>query len=201
MSNECFFKIPNDMDIINRLLQSIPSNWGWVEGLLVAPEEWFENGKVAQSLSYIIDDLYGVQLGVCKNNNKTKSELLDFMLGKKLAHCIEFKQAGYETRMPSLEDSITVASGLLNVGYRGGLSFYSNCVNNSKSDNRARCDMRFASWNGAPLLEEESGLQPARLHCVWFDGHRGSEEDIAPIVLTCKDLGLEEYEPRANHAA
>jgi hypothetical protein len=200
MSNEYFFKIPDDTDVMTRLLWSIPSDWACVNGILTAPPEWLESGKASTSLGYRVDDNYGVRLDFKRFDEQLCTELPAFLLGEKLAHSIEFNQAGYKSAGPSLDDAIQIAIALLKKGYRGSLSFLSDCLFHRLWDNPARCSMYFQQWHGAPMLEKESGLQPARLHCSWHEEDRGSEALILPILLTCRELGLEEYTPSPDLA-
>ena len=201
MRGELFFKIPNDLEVMAKLVEAIPSHWSWVDGQLRAPKCLIDVGEVEESTGFAVMRFHSIRPTIIgrydedKRRNKDPN-LFAIMLEQKLPGFIMFDEAGYETPEITLELVKRIAAGFLRKGYRGGLHFYSGCYDNSKYNNPAKCSMIFEVWNGGSFSKSgETGMQPARVKIGWESKYCGKEEHIASIVSVCRSLNLCEYIP------
>ena len=202
MRGELFFEIPDDQEVMAKLVEAVPSNWSWVDGGLHAPKILIASGQVEENTGFAVERFHSIHPTIVgsydRNEGKRgKPNLFAIMVEQKLPGFIRFDEAGYDAHIVTLELAKRVAVGFLRKGYRGGLHFYRGCYDNSKYDNPARCGIIFEPWHGAPMRREEAGAQPARVKLEWESRYYGKEEDITPIVAVCRSLNLHEYAPAA----
>lgn len=203
MRGELFFEIPDDQEVVVKLVEAVPSNWSWVDGGLHAPKVLVASGQVEENTGFAVERFYSINPTIIGNYDRNewgkqeKPNLFAIMVEQKLPGFITFNEAGYDEHNIIFELAKRIAIGFLRKGYRGRLRFYQGCYNNKKYDNPARCEMIFKPWHGAPIYREEAGPQPARVKLEWESCYYGKEEDIAPIVAVCRSLNLREYVPTA----
>lgn len=202
MKGELFFEIPDDQEVMVKLVEAIPPNWSWVDGSLHAPKNLVSSGAVQENTGFAVERFHSIHPTIIGSYDRSegkreKPDLFAIMVEQKLPGFINFDEAGYDAHIVTLELAKRVAVGFLRKGYRGCLCFYRGCYDNSKYANPARCSMIFDSWHGTPISREEAGAQPARVKLEWEGRYYGKEEDIAPIVAVCRSLSLREYVPMA----
>ncbi len=195
MSDKLFFEIPDDQEIMVKLVEAIPSNWLWVDGELRASKVLVASGKVEENTGFVVQRFHSVQPTIIGGYNRNEKKcwnpnLYAIMVERKLPGFIRFDEAGYSSPSITLELAKQIAVGFLRKGYRGSLSFYRDCYNNIKYDNPALCEIVFESWHGASKSRAEIGSQSAHIKLEWESRYSGKEDDIAPIVDVCRFLNL-----------
>lgn len=197
MSKKLFFEIPNDQEVKAKLVEAVPNNWTWVNGILRAPQNLVSSGQVVTDTGFAIQrfhDIHPTIVGEHRHDGqgRLKPDLLAILVDRKLPSFIRFDEAGYDPHIVTMELAKKVAVAFLKQGYRGRLDFYNGCHDYSAIDNDGRCYIEFQPWDGAPCIHEEEGLQPARIRLEWFYDRI---DCIEPIISACRSLNLREYEP------
>ncbi len=205
MESELFFEIPDDQEVMVKLIEAMSLEWHWVDGGLHAPESLITSGQADGDTGFMVERFHSIHPTIVGSfvdgGKRKKPNLFAIMVEQKLPGFIRFDEAGYDADVVTLELAKRIATGFLRRGYRGRLLFFRNCHNNNKYDNSARCEMNFEPWHGAPVCGREAGPQPARVKVEWNGRYRDSEEEVAPIVAVCRSLGLREYVPQATATA
>jgi hypothetical protein len=206
MSGKLLFEIPDDQEIMAKLVEAVPSNWSWVDGWLYASDAIIASRQVEEHTGFDLQRFHSINPTITGSydgdkGKRRKPNLLAIIVDQKLPGFIKFDEAGYGADIVTLELAKRIAISFLRKGYRGGLHFYSGCYDNSKYSNPARCSLIFEPWDGAPIEREEAGAQPARVKLEWESRYRGKEETIAPIVAVCRAFNLCEYTPAASAGA
>lgn len=167
MNSDFFFEIPEDSEIMTKLVQAVPSDCGgWIGGQLNAPK--FVNLSISEPVEINTGFLLERACVSIKGNN-IKPNFLAIMLEQKLPGFISF----HGVECSELVKQIIV--GFLRKGYRGGLQFYLDGYNKHTKNGPALCEINF----------EPSGLM---LQCADTDSGKS-------IVATCRSLNLHEYVP------
>lgn len=198
-SNVLFFEIPDNAEVMGRLIQAVPLDWLWVDGVLVAPEMFITSGQAEKDTGYTLQRFHSIQPTIIGNFDSEKGlrnrpNLYAIMVEAKRPGFVIFDEVGLDSDI-SLGAARKIAIGLLVKGYRGSLRFYKNCHNDCKHENPAYCGMVFEPWCG---YYEEAGPQPARVRVEWTGRYGGKEEDIDSIVKVCRALCMKEYKPVAS---
>jgi len=199
MNGQLFFEIPNNQEVMAKLIEAIPSTWSWVDGCLFAPEQFIKSGSALENTGFAIQRFHSIHPTIIgrhdrKKGTTDKPDFFAIMVEQKLPGFVSFDESGYEAPI-TLDLAKRIAIGFLLKGYRGHLSFYKDCYRNSKYDNPARCGMILESWKGGSLDNTEAGKQPARVKLEWEGRYYGKKEDIEPIVAVCRSFNLREYKP------
>ena len=200
MKGELFFEIPDDQEVMAKIVEAVPLSWSWIDGGLRAPSSMVASGQVEENTGFTLQRFHSIHPTIIGRyaggkNERERPNLFAIMVEQKLPGFISFNEAGYDADIITLELAKSVAVGFLRKGYRGGLYFYKDCYDNRKHDNPAYCEIIFQPWQGAPICQEEAGAQPSRVKLRWESRYGGKEEDIAPIVAVCRSLGLSKYTP------
>lgn len=200
MNGEFFFEIPDNREIMARLIEAVPSTWAWVDGALWAPKELVSSGQAIEDTGFELSRFHTIHPTIVggyseTNRQRVKPNLFAIIVEQKLPGFIFFDEAGYQEHLVTMDLSKQVATAYVLKGFGGHLTFYKDCYDNSKYDNPAKCAMSFQPWHGPFALGKEAGEQPARARLQWEGRYRGKEEDIAPIVAVCRSLKLREYTP------
>lgn len=197
MNNQLFFEIPDNQEVMTRLVESVPSNWSWVDGELHAPKHLIDSGQVEENTGFALERAHEIHPTIIGSYDRStgkrrKPNLFAIMVKRKLPGFIKFDEAGFNAHIVTLKLAKAVAVGFIQNGYRGKLHFFKGWDCDDKYDNDARCEMIFEPWHGAPCEREEAGTQPARIQLVW---NRSCErnEDITPIIAACRLLNLRQY--------
>ncbi|RJQ36133.1 hypothetical protein C4552_04200 [Candidatus Parcubacteria bacterium] len=196
------FLIPEgDMFVMLKLVESIPLDWSFVNGRLNAPAQLIATRQAVAGTGLFLSRSHSIRptfIGeTAWDREKQEPDLYAVLALRRLPGFIRFDDAGYQEQLMTLTLARRIAMVYIKYGYRGTLSFYSNCSIDDRSDNEARCELALEPWHGAPFLREEAGDQPARIKLEWRRDSRG-ERRIAPILRACEVLALREYEPAAR---
>ena len=194
MGQILYFEIPDDSEVMVRLVESVPSKWSWIDGSLHASDALVASGVVAGKTGFELSRFHTIHPTIV-GSSKMKADLYAIMVEQKLPAFIRFNEAGYGGEPVTMELSKKVIMAFLRKGYRGWLHFSAGCYDNNKDQNPARCDFAFEKWEGAPFQREESGKQPARLKLGWTEEYCGKARDIEPILSLCRTLNLRQYGP------
>lgn len=201
MNETLFFEIPDDQEVMTKLVESVPSSWSWVNGYLHAPKNLRAAGLVQENTGFILErfhDIHPTIVGDYDGNEgrRKRPDLYAIMVEQKLPSFVAFEHAGFDdSRFLTLALAKRIAIGFLKKGYRGGLRFYSDCYDNKEFDNPAHCNLVFMPREGAPAFNEP-GPQPSRIKVGWDKRYGGKEEDIAVILSVCRGFNLREYIPQ-----
>lgn len=205
MGEKIFFEIPDDVETILKLVESIPSTWSWLDGWLDAPKRLTSSGAAVENTGFRISRFHSIKPTVIGRHNRDGEinpapDLFEILVEQKLPGFIEFDEAGFGRDI--LDHAKSLAAGFLSKGYEGRLDFYMDYDQHrdSKYSNPARCNMIFRPWNGPGLIDEH-GPQPARVKLEWDEKYGGKMEDIWPIADVCRNLGLKEYKPEVQEEA
>ncbi len=201
MKSNLFFEIPDNQEVMAKLVEAVPSDWAWLDGGLRALNTLISSGEVEENTGFALERFHTIRPTIVgsydqSNGKRRIPNLFAIMVEQKLPGFINFNEAGYESRIITLDLAKQIAAGFLRKGYRGSLHFFKDCYNNNKYDNSARCELIFSPWRAPRGWSEEAGPQPARVMLEWESRYGGGEEeDIAPIAGVCRSLNLREYIP------
>ena len=198
MPGKLYFEIPEDSEVMARLVESIPNDWSWVDGTLDASRAPIDAGEVLKNTG-LLCDRFSINRLVVPRDRKEKADLFGILVDRKRPGFVSFREAGYDSHDFPLVLAKQFAAAFLNMAYRGWLTFFLNDYDNNKYDNGARCNFTFQPWTGASMcgMNEEVGPQPPRVKLEWNENYGGQPLDISPIESVCRELGLKEYTPKA----
>jgi hypothetical protein len=191
MKIKLIFEIPGDEAAI-KLIETIPSSWAWLDGVLSAPENLLNAGFVLAETGYNIGRFHNATI-IGHYDNKTQKratpDIGGILVDQKLPEFILFDEAGYDDNFNHLNLAKEIAIGYIKRFYRGVLFFFKDCYDNNKYDNSARCDL---------FLGRIEHGETSRIELAWNDKYRGKQEDIDPILTVCRNLGLKELLPKED---
>lgn len=178
--------------IVPVLVQAVPSDWCWVDGMLQAPPATNPEHPCFDDYSlsgFAIQRFHLIRPTVFAPDGKTELDLVGLLCDRKLPAFVAFEEAGFgETiKFPVARE---IAARYAKSGYRGWLWFYASNHRDRKHDSRARC------WIDFPLGGDEESRrfhEPAGVRLEWDERYGGKREDIEPIHEACLKLGLEPY--------
>lgn len=181
------FEIPNDGETVNRLLESIPEDWTWINGGLSAPENLAKSGEVLKGIVLVLH--HGLNDGqpiIYKGKDPVRipgpSEI---MAEGSMPEGVLFNEAG--SGFFAFRFVKSIATGFVNRGYDGELTFFSDYVDpEGRHRNPAACVLTLQAW-----LErgKRDGVFHGRgVELTWCD----DGESVAAILAAC--TGLREYE-------
>lgn len=203
MEGKRFFEIPNDPEVMALLVEAVPPNWRWMSGGLSPNDSLIASGRVQGDTGFTLQrfhDIHPTIVGVYDKIERRRKapNFYALMVEQKLPGFVLFDDAGLDCTTLPLGVAKQIAAGFIRKGYHDGcLSFWSNDHDNNMDENPARCNLVLRAWQGGSFNGEE-GPQPARIRLDWKSQYGGSEEDVAPIVAVCRQLGLREYTPAAS---
>jgi hypothetical protein len=205
---ELFFEIPDDCEVMAKLIGAVPSSWAWVDGCLWAPPELVASKEAIEDTGFSLSRFHTIHPTIRGKDvfiegqgwTKTNPNLMAILVERKLPGFIVFEEAGYQEPLITMELSKQIAIAYVRKNYGGHLSFYKDCYRNSKYDNPAKCLLTLQPWQGPPISGKEAGDQPARARLEWESRYGGKEKDIEPIIAVCHELNLREYSPMSAAA-
>ena len=179
---------------LGQLIKSIPLNWEGVSARLKAPNELL--GVTRQS--GFIFDRSGFKLqGITEQDETYPPDYNTLFIKKEWPGSVSIDDAGVFSCI-TLDEIRPLIIGYAELGYKGWITFRTKNRNNDANANGAWCEIRPDSWTGAPMLDEESGKQPARIQLGWDQTHGGEAADVMRILETCQLFKLEQYVPSAG---
>ncbi len=197
MIGQFFFEIPNDVEIMAKLVLAVPSNWSWIDGILVAPDELIASGKAIADTGIGIMRFHSISPTIRgRYNPKTGGEydpdLYGILVDQKLPGFVRFDEAGFRTSLPSVSLAQKIAVGYLRKGYCGHLTFFEDCYDSSKYNNPAVCKIVISDQERLSV-EQEGGFQPSSIELEWNTRYGGKQEDVERIATVCRSLELKEF--------
>jgi len=199
-----YFEIPGNVEVMAKLVLSVPQNWASVSGRLLAPLALIAEERAEKNTGFSLGRYHDINPTIVgahdsRNGEEVHPNLFALMVDQKLPGFVNFAEVGLYSEFPTVADAQRIAAGFLRKGYRGGLWFCKSYHDNSSHAISAECHIKFQPWREEFGLSDEFGSQPARIRLDWKSRYSGKEEDIAPIVSVCRALGLREYTPvKAN---
>jgi len=196
-----FFEIPNDTNIMMKLVEVIPNSWSWIDGVLSAPKTLIDSGKAVAGTGYEISRFHSIHptiKGIYRDGKEQKPNLYAMIAEGKLPGFVSFHEAGYDIDI-SFELAKKIAIAYLEKGYRGWLGLYSDCYDNSKYENPAACNIHFKPWEkgrfSVNLSDKNTDDNPPVIEVNWTEKYGGKPELVQPIISLCHSLGLKELVP------
>jgi len=188
MKSELFFEIPNDVEIMVKIIEAIPSDWAWIDGMLVAPKDLIDSGSAKENTGFTLKRFHDIGPTIIGSYNKERNErnhpdLYAIMVEHKLPGFVTFDEAGYECDIATFEVAKRIASGFVRKGYLGSLCFFQDCYANRKHQNPASCWISF---------------KIRKVEIKWHGNYGGKEESVAPIITVCRSLKLKEHAPEKS---
>jgi hypothetical protein len=201
MTTTTFFEIPDDGEKMAKLVEAIPL-WSCMSGALTAPAVLVTSGMALAGTGIELnryDDPGASIVGLRRPDvGRLKPDLEALIVGRMMPGFVTLDMVGYDRNAHTFGQAKRIVCGLLRMGYRGWLSVYNGFHRDNTYDNAARCSIQFAPWNGAPMMDEEAGPQPARMKLEWEPRYGGKKADVVPLETACAALGLRPYRPGAR---
>lgn len=209
MQRKWFFEIPDNQKVMAKLVEAIPSDWLWVEGVLDAPSDLVVSGAALKDTGFVIgyfqpNPSVVAIAGRFNPERVTQREIPDplgILVGKRLPGFVSFERAGYDADVVTLDLAKSIAIGFLRKGYRGRLCFYGTRRGGRRTNKSAECSMIFEPSEGHPEFGDECGPQPARIRVEFLKPEGGTQQDVDSVLDVCRRLGLREYIPRGSAVA
>lgn len=176
--NDIAYELPIDTGALVAIVDSIPSNWSYLNGSLNAPRDLYTPGQVVERTNLILNEE-----GRISQISASGKNLNDLIIKKKSPAIISFNHA--QDQMDTSGEPIAytkqIAAHFIEWGYWGG--FMAVKGNN---DAQAVIDIpKHATKHGKIEL------------C--FDAPTGSKEDLTSIVEVCEQLGLRKVPTSTAH--
>jgi hypothetical protein len=191
------FTLPDDAEVIGRLIQAVPDSWSWLDGVLYVPRRLVDEEHALTETGYILSRFRGVRTelaGKLIPNDGTRKaqrpDLFGFLVERKYPGWLRFDEAGYNDHdeLP-LATAKRLAEGYVKLGYRGLLRFYSDCRDNNKYHNPARFYLEMSP--GDCLVG--TGFAATGIALVsWEKAHGGMQQDVAHVLELCRSLDLKD---------
>ncbi len=186
--------------VLHKVVETIPSTWHSVTGMLYAPQMLVDNGRVLADTGYA----FGAK---CDGTNALRAreqserhdidptiDLAGFVQGKRPAFVSLQSSGAYGKDCAAFVRAKMVTIGYLELGYRGNLDFFRDSYGPA-CDYTARCQLR-----ADPADTKQRPLRPWYLKLEWNEKLSGSRDHVSTIMHACKSLGLSEMalEPQSS---
>lgn len=192
MPGELIYQLPPFSESLAEIVQAVPATWSCVDGLLLAPPSFYENGQVARQtmlivsplgLSHIVDDFW--------EYDPSTFPLEEVSPGK-LFSSFYFSEAGLGNQGFPFEQVRELIARMLRKGYRGEATFFSGYRNNSPFKNPER----FRFTHSPERVGNSQGLFPPHLRLCWDDGYNGRRENLSSLLEIIQRMNLEVLQAR-----
>ncbi len=192
------FALPDEGDILARIIEVIPSSWAWIDGHLDASSALVASGQVAEKSGFDISRWHSIRptIGGPWNHEKNcadRPDLAEILIERKLPRFIRFTEAGFQEHTASFLLAQKVAVHFLRRAYRGWFSISAGCYDNNKHENPAYLEMRCSRTTLSTLFRSNWSLEVG-LHSRFG----GKPEMIGPIIAACQTLGLQPLPAQAE---
>jgi hypothetical protein len=200
MTEKLIYELPEDK--VAKIINSIPSNWRWVDGFLIAPKKLYEEGKIAENTRLKISRFYSIKPTIIGYNDAPFEEeaerkegliapkLTDILLKGKLFSSIHFDEAGFETAEYNIDTVKELAIGFIQKGYKGWIRGYSGYRNNNKYDNPEKLCIS----NSHTEESFDNPAMPPHIELEWDKEYGGKRENLSKIINTIEKFGLKELQ-------
>jgi hypothetical protein len=186
------FLLPEETESRVRLVEAIPSDWGWVDGIIRFPSDQARFRQIAFDTGYAITRFNCSQPAIIGSAIKgstvrRRPDLLGIMVENKLPGFVTFDMAGFGKR----EEFISVreiAASFVRRGYLGWLKFVKSDHRNGRDENPAHCEFRIGP----------NGDEKSEIVLCWEEKFGGEPKDIASILAVCYSANIKSAEPRSQ---
>lgn len=178
------FALPDHDLSLACLIRAVPDGWSWVDGYLQAPASMVESGEASRNIRISLRRFaeHGFELFSNGRDKETGQvihpDLHAFLFERKRPIIVAFDEAGFmRTGGLTLGGMKHIAASFVGMGYRGHLHFFSDCRNNNKYDNPARCELWMVDGDWKIML-------------AYDELHGGRVEDLTDLRNACNRLKL-----------
>lgn len=192
------YELPLDKKVVAGVIDAIPSNWCWIDGVLESPRELREQGKIAESSILYIERFHSIKPTIRGVTNfdispgaegrYTPPNLVDIFANGKYPLRIIFEQAGFQSSPEITIDSAkNIAREFILLGYSGFIS-----VKRAYRHNSPSCTPKtFSIWQEGKQEGRNKNLPPS-VELEWDEEGGGKREHLESIVKQLDNLGLKE---------
>lgn len=192
-SHELIYELPKEKDKLIEIIDSIPSNWSWIDGFLSAPKELYKKDKIAKNTRLYISRWYSInptilgaddvpfekEYGLRKKEEFVIPNLFEVLCERKLFSSVSFNEAGFETSQKFIKYFIGLE-------YRGWISADRGYRDNNKYHNPERF-----SFSHLPKRVFGEEL-PLHISLEWDKEYGGKKENLLQIIKKILSLNLKE---------
>ncbi len=185
MQNVKRFLFSNDPEERVKVIDSVPKNWAWVDGIIRFPKDQMNFRQIAFDTGYAISHLNSsrpsiVGSAVQGSNLRNKPDLQAIIVERKLPSFIMFDMAGYDNNQ-EFAAVCEIACAYVRRGYVGWLKFAKSEHLGNRNINPATCEFRFAG----------SGEGRSEVIMKWNESCGGRPKDLKDILTACYTFNLE----------
>ncbi|MFA6105212.1 MAG: hypothetical protein WC725_01260 [Patescibacteria group bacterium] len=185
MENQIFFALPDNPEVRKKLVESIPKDWKWFDGVLHFPPDQEMFRDIAYQTGYLFSRLHDISpviVGKAEQGSGKRHlpDLSALMVDKKLPSFVAFEEAGRKSEK-SFEIIRKIAAVFLRRGYVGHLSFVRSAHKYNRFNNSVRCDFRIYPHGG----------EPSDIKLVWSPEFGGNPSQLEAVLTAFYSLGLE----------
>lgn len=202
MKNEIIYELPEEKGGLIEIIDSIPSNWSWIDGGLTPTKQLYGIDKIAKNTRLRISRWYSIkptiigvdnvpfeeERGLRERKEFVIPDLFGALCEGKLFSSVHFDEAGFETPEISIGIVKKFVRYFLELGYKGWISAYSGYRNNHKYDNPER--FHFSHYHqGTSVFGPEL---PPHISLEWEEEYSGKKENLSQIIKKISSLNLKE---------
>ncbi len=197
------YKFPGDREKVASVVESIPHDWGWISGNLMAPRDLIGAGNVSKDSALKLSRFYSIKptIGIAPRYSRQSvkeseysgrdgDKIREIILERKFPEVVIFNEVGFNRTEISMQDAISIAKGFILLGYKGGLIVYRDFHNNSSIDNSARIEINPDESIGTMI--GINATLPPYIGLAWFEELGGKREHLESVVEAIKRAGLEQ---------
>ncbi|MEK6856379.1 MAG: hypothetical protein AABX49_00030 [Nanoarchaeota archaeon] len=196
MVSRLYYELPKEKESVVEIIDSIPSDWSWMDGVLKHPEELMRQGKIAEDTILYVSRWHSIKPTIRgrtipgkaygEGNKYVEPKLIDIFLNEKFVSDVVFEEAGFGSSSGiTLDTAKEIAKRFVLLGYTGFITSprkdYDNCP----------------SWNPERLSIWQEGNReykdfPPFVELKWDEKYGGRRERLNDIVENCERLGLKQ---------
>jgi len=196
MKDKWIFEIPNEVEVMVKLVQAVPSSWLSISGVLEAPNVLVEVGDAIHDTGYNIDQFYTIKPTIVKasttnrrkNDSRQNPDLYALIAERKMPGFVRFEEAGADSYEISFGTARKILISFLRQGYRGQVTFCGQRCNEGIGElpgSGRECEKCF-------FFFEWHYKNPPKVE-IWNDGR---PENFQPLITACRAMGLKELTPQ-----
>ncbi|MDO8551821.1 MAG: hypothetical protein Q7S03_04045 [bacterium] len=201
MAGKLFYVIPDDLEIMIKLIEATPATWLCLSGTIRAPEALIVRGLALEETGFYIGRFHSIRptiIGRYDPKGRIEPDLFGMLVEQKLPGFVQFDQAGDSAEFITLTLAKFLAQGFVVKGYRGHLTFVKSIWDNDMGQRSARYGLSLVTWESYPKDREFVGMQPPLVTLEGDGRYGGKEADIESLFTVCRFLGLKEYKPQLS---
>lgn len=184
MGGNKIFLLPAEAESLGKIIDSVPTNWSWIDGVIRCPGDPAFRGKVAFGTGYAISRFNCSQPAIVGgtvpgSRERQRPDLLAIMVENKLPGFVTFDMAGFG-REKELLSARRIAASFIGRGYTGWVKFVKSANVSERFHHSASCEFRVNS-----STEERSEVVIS-----WEEKYGGNPKDIADVLAMCYSAAL-----------